>query len=184
MVTRTLDEIKRLRKKYHLTQKDLAQRSGVSQSLIAKTEAGKLDPTFTKTQHIFQALEQLREKEEVKAEDVMHKKVSFANADDPLSEVIKIIKSKNISQVPVLSKGKVCGLVTESLILKKVMESPEKINSLKAGEVMEDAPPVVSVKTGLKTLLSLLQENQIILVADKGEIKGVVTKSDLLERVE
>ena len=184
MITKTLEEIKRLRKKYQLTQKNLAVRAGVSQSLIAKIEASKLDPTFTKTQLIFQALEQLREKEELKAKDVMYKKVNFANANDSLSEIIKIIKSKDISQLPVLSNENVCGLITESLILKKVMESPDKINSLKAKEIMEDAPPIVSLKTGLKTLLNLLQENQIVLVAEKGEIKGVISKSDLLGRVE
>jgi len=181
---RTLQEIKRLRKKYHLTQKDLAIRSGVSQSLIAKIEAGRIDPTFTKTQFIFQALDQLREKEELKAKDVMHKKVNFADVDDSLDQIIKIIKSKNISQLPVLSNENVCGLITESTILKKVMESPHKAHSLKAGDIMEDSPPIVSLKTGLKTLLNLLQENQIVLVSDKGKVKGVISRSDLLGRVE
>lgn len=181
---RTLGEIKRLRKKYHLTQKDLAVRAGVSQSLIAKIESGKIDPTFTKTQLIFQALEQLREKEELKAKDVMNRKVNFADIDDSLDHVIKIIKSKDISQLPVLSNETVCGLITESIILKKVMENPHRIHSMRAKEIMEDSPPIVSLKTGLKTLLNLLQENQIVLVSDKGKVKGVISKSDLLGRVE
>lgn len=181
---RKLEEIKRLRKKYHLTQKDLAVRAGVSQSLIAKIEAGKIDPTFTKTQLIFKALEDLREKEELKAKDVMNKKVSFADVNDSLDKIIKVIKSKGISQLPVLSKENVCGLITESLILKKVMENPEKVHLLKAGDLMEDSPPIVSPKTGLKTLLNLLQENQIVLVSEKGKVKGVISRSDLLGRVE
>lgn len=184
MALNSLKEIKRLRKKYHLTQKDLAKMAGVSQSLITKIESEKLDPSFSKAQLIFEILEQLREKEEIKAKDVLHKKVSFAGIDDSLSNIIKIIKSKKISQLPVISKGNICGLITESIILKNVADNPEKFNLLKAGDIMEDAPPIVSLKTGLKTLLNLLQEYSIVLVAEKGEIKGIISKTDLLENVE
>ena len=44
MSFRTLEEIKRLRKKYHLNQKELAQRGDVSQSLIATVEGGTVEP--------------------------------------------------------------------------------------------------------------------------------------------
>ena len=182
-MTRTLEEIKRLRNRYHLTQKELADRAGVSQSLIAKIESNKLDPTFTKAQLIFDALEQLREKEETKARDVMHKKISFMKIGDPLKDIIKVMKAKGISQIPILSREKVCGLVTEGIILKRIAETPERFNSLKAGDVMEDVPPIVSPKTGLKTLLNLLQDFQVVLVSEKGEMKGIISKSDLLGNI-
>ncbi len=77
-----LNEIKRLRNKHNLNQKELAERAGVSQSLIAKIEAGKIEPSFTKARKIFQALEELRENEELKAKDLMNKKISFAEMGD------------------------------------------------------------------------------------------------------
>ncbi|MFQ5647816.1 MAG: helix-turn-helix transcriptional regulator, partial [Candidatus Aenigmatarchaeota archaeon] len=40
-----ITEIRKIRKKLGLTQSQLAQEARVSQSLIAKIEAGKLDPT-------------------------------------------------------------------------------------------------------------------------------------------
>ena len=49
-----------------LTQTDLAKKANVSQSLIAKIESGKIDPTFTKTKKIFETLSYLEKKEEVK----------------------------------------------------------------------------------------------------------------------
>ncbi len=51
-----LSEIKHLRKKFGLTQSQLAKLSGVSQSLIAKIEADRIDPTFSKAQKIFEAI--------------------------------------------------------------------------------------------------------------------------------
>ncbi|MBI2668218.1 CBS domain-containing protein [Candidatus Woesearchaeota archaeon] len=184
MIDSTLEQIKRLRKKYHLNQKELADKAGVSQSLIAKIEAGKLDPSYTKAQQIFQALEQLREKEEIKAHQIMNSKIIFAQSSDHLKDIIKIMKQKGISQVPVMQKEKVCGIISESAILQKIADHPETVSSLKAGEVMDDVPPIVSLQTGLKTLLQLLQDNQIVLVAEKGDVKGIISKSDVLGKME
>ena len=180
----SLNDIKSLRKKYHLNQKELAQRANVSQSLIAKIEAGTVDPSFTKAQQIFDVLHHLREKEEVKAGEVMRTKVLFAQGSDALKEVIKTMKSKGISQMPVLLNEKVAGMITEGTILTHLMENPEKIKRLKVGEVMEETPPIVTVKTGMRVLLELLREHPIILVAERGDIKGLISKTDLLGRVE
>ena len=184
MTFRSLEEIKKLRKKFHLNQKELAERAGVSQSLIAKIEAGTVEPTFSKAQKIFAALEELREKEEVKAKQIMHKKVFFIDINDSLKEVIALMKQKDISQVPVLDKGRVCGIITESTILNQLVENPHKTSTLKAGDVMEDAPPIVSLKTGLRTLTELLRDYSVVLVSEKGDVKGIISKADLLGRIE
>ncbi|MBU0470063.1 MAG: CBS domain-containing protein [Nanoarchaeota archaeon] len=180
MILKSLENIRKLRKKYNLTQKELANKAGVSQSLIAKIESKKLDPTFTKAQLIFEALEKLQVTEEVKAQEIMQKKVYFAEVNDSLKTIIKIIKTKGISQLPVLSNGNVCGIITEGAILRKIMANPEKINSLKAEDTMEEAPPIVSPKTGLRVLFHLLQESPIVLVSEKGQTKGIISKADLL----
>jgi len=184
MIPHTLEEIKKLRRKYHLTQKQLADRSGVSQSLIAKIEANTAEPSFSNAQHIFEALESLREKEELKAKELMQKKLLTADSKDALKQVIKIIKEKGISQMPVLSQGKVCGLLTEAGILQHLAEHPEKIAYLRAEQVMEEAPPIVSPNTGQRMLLELLKSFPVVLVAEKGELQGIVSKADVLGRME
>ena len=120
MITRTLDSIKTLRTKFHLNQKELADKAGVSQSLIAKIEANKIDPSFTKAQQIFQALDQLREQEEVKAKELMKTKVCFAQHNEPLKEIIKTMKMKGISQMPVMHKERVIGILSEGTILNNI----------------------------------------------------------------
>ncbi len=179
-----ITEIQRMRKKHGLTQKELADRSGVSQSLIAKIEAGTLDPTFTKAQKIFEALENLREKNELKAKDVMHKKVFCVKKSDLLQDVIKIIKTKGISQIPVEGSERIIGVITESTILNEMLEHPHKMQKLKAGDVMEDTPPMISAKTGIRAVSELLRDYPVVLVIEKGETKGIISKSDLLGRME
>ena len=132
-----LNEIKRIRKKHGLNQKELAEKADVSQSLIAKIESGKIEPSFSNAKKIFQALEELREKEELKAKNLMNKKIVFAKANDKVKDIIQVMKKKSISQIPVMNKNNICGLLTEGLILRKIAANPEAINQLTVEEIME-----------------------------------------------
>ena len=183
MAFRPLEEIKRLRRIADVNQKELASKAGVSQSLIAKIESGKVEPTYNNARRIFEALDQLQQKKEVKAKEVMNTKVIFAKDNDLILKINKTMKTKGVSQIPVLRKGKVCGLISESLILKEVLEHPEEVNRAKVGDLMEEAPPIVSPEAGLKMLLELLKDYPVVLVAEKGDIKGIISKADLLGRI-
>ncbi len=179
-----LQHIKSLRKRYHLTQKQLADLAQVSQSLIAKIEAGRIDPGYSKAQQVFSALEQLRQQKEVKAKDVLNPRIITVRPTDRLKLIIATMKQKSISQVPVVAKNRVLGLVTEAAIVEKLVLHPERFSALTAAEVMQDAPPIVSPATGIKTLLELLKDGPIVLVAEKGELRGLISKSDVLGKME
>src|SRR3989344_3507124 len=115
-----VQDIKRIRKKHGLSQVQLAKLSGVSQSLIAKIESGKLDPSYSNAKRIFEALSGLSEKEELKAADIMIKKIIYAKPDETVGSVVKKLKSHQISQLPVISKNRVVGLVSESDIINVI----------------------------------------------------------------
>ncbi len=180
---RSLEEIKSLRRKFHLTQKELAQKAGVSQSLITKVESGKLDPTYNKAKNIFTALQELEEKQELKAKDLLNKKIVSSRRGELLKIIIKKMKLQGISQIPVFESeknNKVIGVITEKTVLKEISERPEKINILKVEQVMEEVPPIVALTMGVKDLITLLNNYPLILVAEKGNVKGIISKSDLL----
>jgi|APSaa5957512622_1039677.scaffolds.fasta_scaffold58816_3 predicted transcriptional regulator len=180
MTLPNLNDIKKLRKKYSLNQKDLASKANVSQSLIAKIEAGKIEPTYAKVKKIFSALEELRTGYELKAKDLMNKKILFAKPEDSIIKITNVMKEKGISQLPVKSNENVLGIVNETIILKAIAQYKEKFSTLKVEDVMEDCPPIVSFRTRQSILLELLKENNVILIAEKGKVKGIVTKSDML----
>ena len=92
-----------------MTQSELANRSGVSQSLIAKVESGRIDPTYTKTQKIFKALSELEKKEEIKAGQIMNPKIVSVASNEPVKEAISKMKKFQISQVPVIDVLQACG---------------------------------------------------------------------------
>ena len=175
-----LSEIKNLRKKFNLTQSELAKRANVSQSLIAKIEAGRIDPTYTKVQKIFTALSDLGKKHEIKAEEIMAHRIVFVEPEDDLNEAIKKMRKYEISQMPVIEEHKSVGIISESIILETMLNKKER---LKVKDVMGESPPVVSKESTISVISNLLKFYPLILVSEDGRLKGVITKSDLLGKI-
>ncbi len=176
----SISEIKQLRKKLGLNQTELAQKAGVSQSLIAKIESGNLDPTYTKAQRIFEALNSASKKTEQKVEKIMQKKIISVNPDETVLKAVELMKKHAISQVPVISKGRAVGLVSEATIIKNIGRD---LSKTKISEIMEDAPALVSKNTSVRAASNLLAHFPVILIADHGEIIGIITKADLLKNI-
>jgi predicted transcriptional regulator len=174
-----LAEIKKIRKNLGLTQTDLAKRANVSQSIIAKIESGKIDPTFTKTKRIFETLNDLENKEEIKAEELMNKKIVSLSPNNNIKDSINKMKKFGISQMPVLDDDKVIGLVSESTLLNALIGKKE--NNIQ--DIMEETPPIVSKTASVKVVSNLLKHYPVILVSESGKLIGLITKSDLLSKL-
>ena len=162
-----------------MTQTELANRAGVSQSLIAKIESGRIDPTYTKTKKIFAALSDLEKKEEIKAEQLMTAKIISIIQNTPINEAIGKMKKYGISQLPVIDEHKLVGLVSESTILDALLRS----KAAKVREIMQEAPPIVSKATSIQVVSSLLKHYPMVLVSEEGHLVGLITKSDLLGKL-
>ena len=175
-MTYELEEIKKIRKKLGMTQTELANRAGVSQSLIAKIESGRIDPTYTKTKKIFAAWSELEKKGEIKAEQLMTNKIISISPSTSIKEAIAKMKKHQISQMPVIDEQKLVGLVSESTILDALLKS----KSAKVKEVMQESPPIVSKMTPIQVISNLLKHYPMVLVSQEGRLIGLITKSDLL----
>ncbi|MEA3430479.1 MAG: CBS domain-containing protein [Nanoarchaeota archaeon] len=180
-----LQDIKTLRRKFNLTQGELAKKANVSQSLIAKIEAGRIDPAYTKAKQIFNTLELLDKKQEIKIKDFMCKRITSVKSACKIKDVIKKIRKLNISQLPVIENNITIGLVSESSILEKIssIENPSKITQLTVKDVMKEPPPSIPITTSQKVASSLLKHFPMLLVTKKGKIVGIITKADLLGRI-
>ncbi len=171
-------DFKQARKRLGLTQSELASRAGVSQSLIAKVEAGRLDPTYTNARRIIEVLESLSHKKEAKAADIMTRKIVSVSPDEGISEAIEKMRKFKISQLPVVHEGRSVGLVSESTLLQALLDKKGR----KIRNIMEDSPPVVSENTALSAVSDLLKFFPVVLISKDGELVGLITKSDILEK--
>ena len=178
-MTYELEEIKKIRKKLGMTQTELSNRAGVSQSLIAKIESGRIDPTYTKSKKIFAALSEMEKKEEVKAEQIMTNKIVSVLPLTPIKEAIEKMKKFQISQLPVVDNHKLAGLVSEGTILDAILDQKSKL----VKDIMQEAPPIVSKSTPVNVVSNLLKHYPIVVVSEKGSLVGLITKADLIGKM-
>ncbi len=178
-----LEELERRRKSLGLSQKQLAKMVDVSQSMIAKIETGRINPSYLKTKMIFDLLESMEMKTEVKAKDVLHNEVIGIQKGDFVSKATKIMNETGYSQLPVFDKAQVVGSVSEKTIIDQITEGkdPSKLSKLPVETIMDEAFPSVDEETPITVLSTLLQYSQAVIIIHKGEIKGIVTKADLLK---
>jgi len=159
-----LKEIKEIRKKFGLTQTQLARLANVSQSLVAKIESGLIDPTYSNAISIFNALESLSRKKDLKAEAIMAKKIISVGENERIKAAIKKMKKYDISQMPVIDGNKVHGLVSDSILLEALLN---KGANIKIKEVMTENPPTVSKNANVQLVSSLLKFYPMVIVAEK-----------------
>jgi predicted transcriptional regulator len=179
----SLEEIAKKRRMLGLTQKQLAQLAGVSQSLIAKLESNKINPSYDKVKAIFDALESLEMRTEFHAADVLHNKVIGVHKNEPVSKAVKLMMEYGYSQLPVFDDENVVGNVSEKTILEQIASGKNfaEISKLSVEDIMEEGFPQVGKKTPLRVVSNLLQVYSAVLVSEKGKVVGIITKADLLK---
>lgn len=179
----SLDEVVKKRRIMGLTQQKLARIAGVSQSLVAKLESQKIDPSYTKVKAIFDALEKLQTETEIRAEEVLQSDVIGIQKNDPVSRAVQTMAEYGYSQLPVFDGKHSVGSISEKTIIGKVSAGKDlsQVSKGAVGDVMEEAFPQVGEDAPLPLISSLLQVYSAVLISNKGKVVGIVTKADLLK---
>ncbi|MEM0009571.1 CBS domain-containing protein [Thermofilum sp.] len=175
------EELRLLRIRAGLTQAELAERAGVSQSLIARIESGKVNPRVSTLVRIYQALEEFME-EELTACEVMSSPVVYVLPSASLLEVARLMWEKGFSQLPVLDEegSENLGTVFDDDVLRAFIRENARASMLTAADVMSDPLPIVSCSTKVRSVARMLGRGlPAVLVEDEMKIVGIITKSDI-----
>jgi predicted transcriptional regulator len=178
----TLEDIAKKRRQLGLKQQELAKLAGISQSLVAKLEAGKIDSSYTKVKTIFDVLDRLEAKTKIQEEKVVPNQIITIQKDEPISKVVRLMKEHGYSQIPVFDGKQSVGSISEKTILRQILAGKDlaQISHLPTEDIMEEAFPQVSEDAPLSLISSLLQTYAAVLVSKKGNVQGIITKADLL----
>ena len=176
-----LEIIPERRRKLGLTQSQLAELAGVSQSYIAKLEAGNIEPSYIKVKALFEALDKLEQEKQVSAGQIMNRSVVGIQKVTSISDAIDVMRRNGFSQLPVLDGERSVGSISEGTLLDHMLaakknESQDKVVS----EIMDEPFPQVGEDAPVSLLTNLLKFYPAVLVQRKGGIVGIVTKADLL----
>lgn len=166
-----------------LTQKKLAMLAGISQSVVAKIESGKVRPSYATVQKIFNIFEEMGRETRVTAKDILNKRVVSVRKDDTVERAINTMRNFGYSQLPVLDRSQVIGTVSEKTILDIVSngKSLSDILNKKVESVMTEALPRISENESIDVISALLRNNSAVLVTKKGKTTGIITKADLFK---
>ncbi len=179
------EEIKSYRHKVGLTQTAVAEKASVSQSLIARIEAGDVDPRVSTLKRIIAVLKDAEEGGTLTAETLMRAPVLSVRSTDKIGKASKIMEGKDVSQLPVIDRGSQVGSISETRIIKEMTSGrdPSKISNMRVGEIMNDGFPTVYPHADVKTLTNIVELNPAVLVVDKDRIKGIITKTDVVRLI-
>jgi predicted transcriptional regulator len=167
--------IKELRESAGITQLELAAMANVSQAHIAKIESEKVNPRLSTVNTLLDVLQ--KQEKKVLCNDVMSRKVVSLKPTDSAKKSVSLMKSFDISQLPVVDRSVVVGAVTESTIIKHL---DKNLLHVKVKEIMDEPFPIVSEDDSVDMLPNMLEFRPAVLVAKKGKVTGIITKFDLL----
>lgn len=173
-------ELRSARVRLGLTQAQLAEAAGVSQSLVARIEGGGVDARYSTLAALVDALNRF-EGARRRAVDVMTAEVRSLAPDDLLVDAARLMRETGISQLPVLESGSSVGALSERDVLHALAaREPGETARLTVGEVMRPPFPAVAPGEDLASVRRTLEEHPAVLVLERGELKGIVTRTDLL----
>jgi predicted transcriptional regulator len=172
-------ELRKKRLARKLTQAKLAADSGVSQSLVARIEAGSVDPRLSTLKKISECLGERQRT----AGDVMSKPVIFALPTDNVAHAAAEMSRFSISQMPVMDKRRQVGSLVDSRIVRVLASHPSDAGSIPISEVMGEPFPEVAHDLPLDGVYEMLEKNAAVLVVDSGVVRGIVSRADVLREI-
>ena len=180
----SLNEIKQLRKKLNISQKELGLICGIPQSTISRIESGTVDPPYSKVKNIFEYLESeriAREKSKKHAKDIMTHKIISIKPSSSIRDAVELMNEHGYSQLPLLEKNDNFGSITSKKIQKIITDNSNMLGA-EISLIKELPFPEVGENWNVKDISDLLVKYSAVLVKDeKHNIVGIITDADFLK---
>lgn len=121
----------------------------------------------------------------------MSKDVITVNVNDPIIDAMKLLKHNDIGRLPVMQKGKMVGIVTDSDLKRarasdavpfEVHELLYLLSKIKIDEIMSKDPVTVPPDYTVEETAQVLLENKISstpVVDVHDQVVGIITQNDL-----
>ncbi|HLY77637.1 MAG TPA: CBS domain-containing protein [Thermoplasmata archaeon] len=176
----SLSEIRKRRISLGLSLGELAQAVGRSDATISRIERGRIRPSYELVQRILTYLEGLESyaSPPLRSRDVMKAEVTTVDGVSLVGEAARMMEKGGFSQLPVMEAGRVTGAVSESTLLRALAEPNGR--RVHVRDVQEEAYPQVGEDFPADLLAAILTRYPAVLVLNRGELRGIVTRIDLI----
>jgi cystathionine beta-synthase len=103
-----------------------------------------------------------------------------AQRGDSMRNVISLMKEHSISQVPVMERGRLSGLVSEIDLLNYLLQNPGSMD-VPVDDLVEADYATVTPQTKIKLLKNIFNDAKLVCVLERDDLVGVISKIDLIE---
>ncbi len=103
-----------------------------------------------------------------------------ANYNDTVEQALQTMSKYEISEMPVISEGKMIGAVRENRLMSLVIANRDSLSNL-ITSVMEEAMPLLDSHEDIQIAMPILKEYPAIVVSEFGRIAGVLSRHDILK---
>lgn len=156
-----------------MTQTALAERAGVSQSFVAKLEAGEISPGYEKVQRLEAVLD-----EDVPTIGSYVEPAVTCHPDTPAREVVATVVQEGY--VIVVRDGVQQGVILPTHLLSYTAGD---LRGRTAEGMMEGSLPELSPHMTEAALRSLLSVSPVVAVVAEGELAGAISRDAVLGRL-
>lgn len=167
--------LREMRSEAGMSQAELARLAKVSQAHVARVELGSVNPRLSTVNRLLRVLQGRDRKKRCRS--LMNPEIISFGPDDPAQDVVALMRDRNISQFPVMDGKDQIGSVDESTIIKNM---GRKLHILQVKHIMDRPFPIIDARDPAEVAQGLLDFHPAVLVSEKGKLKGIITKSDLL----
>jgi cystathionine beta-synthase len=116
--------------------------------------------------------------------DILHlrgkRKIVTTTSSAKVKDVIATLKQLGISQLPVVDKGKLKGIISEVDLLRHMVSGPKTAGSAIA-PLLESDYATVTPDTKIELLQGVLADARAAIVTEDDAVVGIVTKIDLID---
>ncbi len=175
-----LSELRRRRLALGIPLKELARAVGRSDATLSRVERGQIRPSYELVQKILAYLDahEGAATRPLRAADVMNPDIVTVEAGADLARAAQLLERGGFSQLPVVDDGRVTGSLTEAGVLRALARAEGRRSRVR--EIQEVAYPQVDESFPADLLTGLLGRYPAVLVAHRGELKGIITRADLI----
>jgi CBS domain-containing protein len=131
------------------------------------------------------AVQRAPSKTSLTAKDVMQQPVIAATPRASLRDVASQLVANEFTGMPVVaSDGRVVGVITESDIIRAVVQG-KRLENLTASDVMTGPPIAVNVDATLDEVMKHLEENRIVRVPVTSDdaLVGIISRRDVIRAI-
>lgn len=107
--------------------------------------------------------------------------VYTAQLGDSISQVVELMKSHGISQLPVLDSGRVVGIINETDVLDHLLADGARAD--KIDPLIDTGFAIVEPANKVKIVGQFFKQNKVVIVVDGDQLAGIITKIDFIDYV-